>query len=134
MNEQTQLLLNLIKENPDLPVVPMVDYDVVGDGYGRWLGSFGNCYVGEYTDYDERFYDDREEFEERYYNNNDKELENKFNYNPRITEYSVEIGKRTKEEYEENCKNENLLNEYLHTISDKYFKKAIIVNIDLPKD
>jgi hypothetical protein len=30
----TQKLLQLATENPDLPIVPMVDYDVVGDGYG----------------------------------------------------------------------------------------------------
>ena len=63
----TQKLLQLAAENPNLPIVPMVDYDVVGDGYGFWLGEFGHCEVGEYTLYKERYYDDREEFNDAYY-------------------------------------------------------------------
>jgi hypothetical protein len=66
----TQRLLQLTAENPDLPIVPMVDYDVVGDGYGFWLGEFGHCEVGEYTLYKERYYDDREEFNDAYYCDN----------------------------------------------------------------
>lgn len=35
-------LFKLMQENPDLPVVPMVDADIVaGDDYGRWMGSWG---------------------------------------------------------------------------------------------
>ena len=31
-------LLKHIQENPDLPIVPMVDGEIVGsDEYGRWL-------------------------------------------------------------------------------------------------
>lgn len=44
----TKELLRLIKEYPDLPVVPMVDYEVVGDDYGRWLGSWGRSEIAEY--------------------------------------------------------------------------------------
>ena len=134
MNEKTQTLLNLVKENPDLPIVPMVDYAVVCDDGGRWMGAIGHCYVGEYACYREWFYDDREDFEEAYYDVNDEELCEMFNYNPCIGRYSLEYGENTKEEYEENKKNEKLLNEYLHKIADKYFKKAIIVNIDLPEE
>jgi len=43
-------LLQLIKENPDLPVIPMVDSDVVaGDEYGYWIGSIGKCEVREFA-------------------------------------------------------------------------------------
>lgn len=66
----TQKLLQLATENPNLPIVPMVDYDVVGDGYGFWLCEFGRCEVGEYTLYKERYYDDREEFNDAYYCDN----------------------------------------------------------------
>lgn len=38
----------LMQENPDLPVVPMVDYEIVADDSGRWLGSWGSSYIGEY--------------------------------------------------------------------------------------
>ncbi len=41
-------LFRLMRENPDLPVVPMVDYEVVWDGYGRWAGSWGKARIDEY--------------------------------------------------------------------------------------
>lgn len=134
MNDKAQVLLNLIQENPDLPIIPMVDYAIVYGDYGRWMGSFGYCYVGEYACYRDRFYDEREAFEEAYYDHNDEELCEMFNYNPYIGQYSFEHGKNTKEEYEENQKNEEQLTEYLHKVADKYFKKAIIINIDLPEE
>lgn len=42
-------IIKLIRENPELPVVPMVDNEVVSDdccGYG--LGHWGDCEVTEY--------------------------------------------------------------------------------------
>ena len=56
-------LLELIKENPDLPVVSMVDAEIVGDEYGWWLGNWGHCEVTEYYQGHERihFKDDDEE-------------------------------------------------------------------------
>ena len=42
-------LFKLMQENPDLPVVPMVDADIVaGDDYGRWMGSWGSASVDKY--------------------------------------------------------------------------------------
>lgn len=38
---KTEELLKLIKENPDLPIVPMVDSEVVQDDFGYWLGAWG---------------------------------------------------------------------------------------------
>lgn len=57
MNENTKNLLELIQQNPDLPIVPMVDAEIVnGDDWGRWMGSFGAARVDEYLippqDYD----------------------------------------------------------------------------------
>ena len=67
----TKELIRLIQENPDLPIVPMVDSDVVVDDYfGYWLGSFGNCEVNEYICIEmygnDRFVtrDDQDEIEE----------------------------------------------------------------------
>lgn len=56
MNEKTRELLRLISENPDLPVVPMVDGEIPGDDSGYWLGAWGVARVDEYllTRYDER--------------------------------------------------------------------------------
>lgn len=41
-------LFKLMAENPDLPVVAMVEYEVVAEDSGRWLGSWGSVYIGEY--------------------------------------------------------------------------------------
>lgn len=42
-------IIKLIEENPELPVVPMVDCDVVADDcYSWWLGKWGRCEVTEY--------------------------------------------------------------------------------------
>lgn len=42
-------LLKLIAENPELPVVPMVDGGITeGDDYGRWLGAWGSSCIREY--------------------------------------------------------------------------------------
>lgn len=43
---KSEKFLRLVKENPDLPIIPMVDSAVVGDAdYGLWLGSFGDCRI-----------------------------------------------------------------------------------------
>lgn len=31
--------IELVKANPDLPIIPMVDAEIVGDDYGWWLGE-----------------------------------------------------------------------------------------------
>lgn len=135
MNSNIAKLIELAKENPELPIIAMVDGEIVGgDEYARWLGSFGEVKLGEYTLYDDRFIDDREEFTERYYDLNDDILCEKFKYDPRICEYSVERGRHTQAQYEENNKQEAELNKYLNEVAEKVFKKAIIVYINLPDD
>lgn len=135
MTENIEKLVRLAKENPNLPIIAMVHYDIVGDdGYCRWLGQFGYVKVGEYALYGDRHFDDREEFKERYYNNNDEELSKKFNYDPRINEFTVGIGSCTQEALGENSQREKELEKYLDEVADKMFKRAIIVNIDLPDD
>jgi hypothetical protein len=72
----TQKLLQLAAENPDLPIVPMVYYDdVVGEGCGYWLCEFGDCYVGEYALYNDRYYEDRDELKDDYYCSNVEDFE-----------------------------------------------------------
>lgn len=65
INEKQKIngLLGLIRENPDLPILPMVDHEIVAEDYGRWVGSWGTAYVGEYIIGDERiwFRDDEEQ-------------------------------------------------------------------------
>lgn len=56
--------IELVKQNPELPVVPMVDGEIVGyDDYGYWLGCWGRSEVTEYYVGKERvhFRDDDEE-------------------------------------------------------------------------
>lgn len=49
MTKETEQLLNLIKENPDLPIIPMVDYEVCGDDCCTWwMGHWGRSEVTEY--------------------------------------------------------------------------------------
>lgn len=41
-------LFKLMQENPELPVVPMVDGEIPGDDSGWWLGAWGSAHVDEY--------------------------------------------------------------------------------------
>lgn len=48
-SENIKSLLELIKENPELPIVPMVDAEIVGNEYGRWSGTWGKAMVDRYV-------------------------------------------------------------------------------------
>lgn len=74
-NEQTEKLLKLVSENPELPIIPFVWYEICADDSGYWLGKFGECYVGEYALYGERYFEEREELIDWYLSVNSKELE-----------------------------------------------------------
>ena len=56
--ENREELLYLIKENPELPVIPIIDSEIGEGGYGCYcLGAFGSAYIDEYiiaANYDER--------------------------------------------------------------------------------
>lgn len=41
-------IIKLIEENLELPIVPMVDSEIVADDCGYWLGKWGRCKVTEY--------------------------------------------------------------------------------------
>lgn len=50
-------LLQLLKDNPELEIVPMVDCEVCGgDDYSWWIGSWGTASVDEYWSDDEKIY------------------------------------------------------------------------------
>lgn len=118
MQENIKDLVKLIQENPDLPVISMVEQEAVSDEYGYTVASFGRAYLEEYALYNEGYYDDRESFKEAYYDYNTEELCKKFNYSPRLPVNN-----------EENNQNSCLLDEYLDSIANQYFKKAIVVYI-----
>ena len=135
ITENIQKLITLATEHPELPIIAMVDGEIVGDdSYHRWVGYFGSVELGEYVLYDDRFIDDREEFKEKYYDYNDDELCEKFGYEPGINEYTLKNGHCTRKRYEENKENEKRLEAYLDEVAERAFKAAIIVNIDLPND
>ena len=128
---KSEAFLKLIKKNPTLPIVPMVDYEIVGDGFGWWMGAWGNAYVGEYACYDDRYFEDREDFKEKYYDNNCDELCEMFNYEPCMS-FSKNTKGYTEEQIEANKENEKMLEEHLNKIAEEHFIKAIIVCIELP--
>lgn len=41
-------LFRLMKEHPDLPVVPMVAGEIAGDDWRYWMASWGRSFVDEY--------------------------------------------------------------------------------------
>ena len=56
-SEKLMQLLELMRANPELPVIPCVDGDVVsGDEYYCWLGSWGESAVQEFVIGSERTY------------------------------------------------------------------------------
>lgn len=72
--EKIENLLTLIKENPDLRIVPMVDADIIGEDFGWYMGVWGSAMIdyfvhGADTDFltEERVYfyeNDRDDVEE----------------------------------------------------------------------
>lgn len=55
--ERVEGLLQLIQENPDLPIVPMVDYEIIAsDDYTYWTGSWGKAAIDEVYIDSERIY------------------------------------------------------------------------------
>ena len=118
MNDNIKELLELINENPELPIICMVDGDIVGDDSGRWMAQIGRGVIGEFTTYNERLYDDREEFTDDYYVHNGEILCERFGYNPLMP----------------NKEAETRLDKYLDEVANRAFKKAILVYIDTPDE
>lgn len=57
-------LLELICQRPDLPIIPMVDSEIVcDDGYARWRGSWGAASITKYLCGEEQifFFDDEDD-------------------------------------------------------------------------
>ena len=118
MQENIKELIKLIQEHPDLPVISMVEQEAVSDAYGYTVASFGRAYVEEYALYNERYYDDRESFKEAYYDYNCEELDEQFDYHPT---FPVTDARHNH--------NMLLMEKYLDSVADEYFKKAIVVYI-----
>lgn len=57
-------LLKLIKENPELKIVPMVDLEIRGDDYAYYMGEWGTAEIDEYHCADGRIYFKKHDFDE----------------------------------------------------------------------
>lgn len=54
---RVESLAAIIRENPDLPILPLVAYEVVqDDGYDWHAGEIGECYVDEFYIIGERVF------------------------------------------------------------------------------
>lgn len=96
-NLMTARLIQMIRENPELPVVPMVNEEVVADDtHSWWLGEFGMCSIDSYySDADaERVWlkaDDEEDLLDKWADDHSDEIEEMSN-----AEAEVYINKRGK--------------------------------------
>lgn len=71
MNSKVENLLKLIKENPELEIVPMVSGECGGDDYAYWSASWGEAWLDEYYENDDRIYFKNNDFEDvvdKFYN------------------------------------------------------------------
>lgn len=130
----TEKIIQIITENPTLPIIAMVNGEIMYEDYGWYLASISDAVVGECACYNERCYDDRNEFKENYYDWNDDALCAKFGYDPRKNDYAVKQGKITAKQFEENRKCEMALDRYLDELADKAFSKAIVIYISPPEE
>lgn len=63
--DKVEILFDLIKENPDLEILPMVDTECVcDDSHGYWMANWGRARIDEYYCSDERVYFRENEFED----------------------------------------------------------------------
>ena len=57
------MLLQLIKENPDVEILPMVATECVADdSYGYWMAKWGNARLDKYWCNNERMYSYEQDF------------------------------------------------------------------------
>jgi hypothetical protein len=103
---KTELFIRLIKENPELPILPMVDSEIVaGDDFSWWMASFGESFVGYY------------------YNNDEHCIVREYEDDCDIFDECFDI-----EEFDE-----NITDEEISKIVDRLeWTKAILIRIDLP--
>lgn len=68
--------LGLVKEHPDLPIIPVVDGAVVSeDKCAAFIGDFVASCVGEFLEYDGVAYDNRGDFIADWQNNHHNDIE-----------------------------------------------------------
>lgn len=125
-------LVRIVAENPDLPIVAMVNGEVCWEDGSYWMASFSSVEVTEVGLVGERYYDDRDSFKEAYYDKYDSELTKRFNYRPCLSIDNNRWGEISPEEIRANEVAEAKLEAYLEERADEYMKKCIVVYIDEP--
>ena len=109
-------LARLILENPELPVLCMVEYEIVaGDDCNRWAASIGECKIREYT-YTEVGYCDSEVI---FWREEAEKL---------VDALAEDAESRINTTYEE------ARQQAWEKVNAMPWKKAIVVNIDLPEE
>ena len=131
MNDAKKFV-ELVAENPELPIVAMVNGDICHEYGMYWVGAFSAASIELVGIIGDRWYDDIEDFKEVYYDKYSEELCEKFNYNPRCCTASVERGEYTQEQFAINCLAEEELDLYLDDMVVKYMRRCIVVYIDEP--
>lgn len=82
VSNSTDKLINLVKENPDLPIVFMVSHDEYEhDGSRIYLEEYSDIRVDAYLSYNETFYfkRDEEDLFDDFYDQNYEEMNKQFN-------------------------------------------------------
>lgn len=99
-------LIRLVKENPELPIVPVVHIENGCDDYSSFYGKFDSADIGKYAEWDGQIYTDVDMFKEDFLRQNGNEL------------YAM-------------YKDDDSVNLCLQRIANSYFKKAILLYIDV---
>ncbi len=80
--------LELVQQNPDLPVIPLVDSDVVlGDYYSSWIGSLCSSEIREYIMYKCSYSDGPSMF---FRNDKERIVMDILDKNPEISDHEAE--------------------------------------------
>ena len=105
-------LLDLIKENPDLPVYAYVDGELCGDDSGYWIGEFGKTTIKSFAKVRSWGYYDTD-----------------IVYDDELGDYEAYL---LENEYSD-LSDEDAEEEVQKELSSLQFKKAIFVYVKMPK-
>lgn len=116
-----QRLARLILKHPDLPVIPMVDWEVCAGPEGKWMGSVGNACITEYI-WRPDDYEGEPCIMYRY------EAHKLVDALAEDVENRINPGEEKEQEYEA------ARQQAWKKVNEMEWRKAIFVNIDLPED
>jgi hypothetical protein len=89
--KNVEKLMTLIKENPELPIVPMVSAELFADDYGWWLGGWGSAeieYMANGADY--KFLNEEEIYFESQGKHEQEIIDHIFDEFPELNEHDVQ--------------------------------------------